>query len=187
MTCTTRGSQCMQAARGSRGTISRPYELTEPRTVSVTVFTSVHGPVPGTSVSLYCRGEFFTCLTACSSNLTERMQGCHTRYYHNYYVHKNATLRTYYMKETDCIQTSEHIFVQKDVLKLFNSMMRYAWYGILFHYISMQPVIESNHIQDIGHKLLTDLQLFARTDRGAEPSSPNPIHSSRTRCIARLE
>ncbi|KAJ6577782.1 hypothetical protein B0H19DRAFT_867941, partial [Mycena capillaripes] len=57
--------------------VYRDGELVEPKDHPITVFTLDLGAVPGFSTSCYCRN-------------------CHTCYYPNYYVHSNATTRTYY-------------------------------------------------------------------------------------------
>lgn len=53
--------------------------------------------------------------------------GCHTRYYHNYYVHKNASARTYYTQSPRYVHSTEHIFIDKETCELFSSMMVASW------------------------------------------------------------
>jgi hypothetical protein len=56
---------------------------------------------------------------------------CHTRYYANYYVHNNATRRTYYHTACGFIHTSQHVFMSTDLCELFANMMVTSWQAIL--------------------------------------------------------
>ncbi|KIJ36555.1 hypothetical protein M422DRAFT_61158 [Sphaerobolus stellatus SS14] len=67
-----------------------------------------NGPIPVYITSFYCRG-------------------CYTRYYHNYYVHQNSTLQTYYGGIPDVIQSSRKIFVQASLCERFATQMVMAW------------------------------------------------------------
>ncbi|PPQ78706.1 hypothetical protein CVT24_002284 [Panaeolus cyanescens] len=80
-------------------------ELVEAKSYPITVFSLDLGPVPGMVVSLYCRY-------------------CKTRYYPNYYVHDNASTRTYYPGLVpDFIHAKEHTFIDKQLCAMFTSMM----------------------------------------------------------------
>ncbi|KAK7689517.1 hypothetical protein QCA50_007309 [Cerrena zonata] len=52
---------------------------------------------------------------------------CKTRYYHDYYVHLNATRRTYYGSSQTYLQIATHYYVARDLVDLFISMMANAW------------------------------------------------------------
>lgn len=60
---------------------------------------------------------------------------CNTRYYPDYYVHTNATKRTYYttgsITNTEYIQISMHYFMSRHLAELFTSMMVNAWYVLV--------------------------------------------------------
>ncbi|KAJ7211529.1 hypothetical protein C8J57DRAFT_1097682, partial [Mycena rebaudengoi] len=51
---------------------------------------------------------------------------CHTRYYPNYFVHSNATIRTYY-SDLVFLQTSEHFYIDRELCELFSTMMVTSW------------------------------------------------------------
>ncbi|KAJ7511947.1 hypothetical protein B0H11DRAFT_1700190, partial [Mycena galericulata] len=86
----------------------RERELVEPSTVSITLFTKEFGSVPGFATSRYCRH-------------------CHTRYHPNYYVHTEATQRTFYPGVPVFIQSSQHFYIDKDLCELFSVMMATSW------------------------------------------------------------
>ncbi|KAK6993014.1 hypothetical protein R3P38DRAFT_2801462 [Favolaschia claudopus] len=86
-------------------------ELVEAKTHRISVFTLDLGAVPGFSTSSYCRN-------------------CNTRYYPNYYVHSNATTRTYYYNDNqvpEFIESSKHFYVSAKLCELFTNMMVSAW------------------------------------------------------------
>ncbi|KAJ7164484.1 hypothetical protein C8R46DRAFT_901653 [Mycena filopes] len=82
--------------------------LTEPMTHKATLYTAKNGALPVYSSSLYCRQ-------------------CHRRYYHNYYVHKSSSLRTYYGGVPNVIQVAQHFFVESTLLELFANGMVFGW------------------------------------------------------------
>ncbi|EIN06762.1 hypothetical protein PUNSTDRAFT_115259 [Punctularia strigosozonata HHB-11173 SS5] len=84
--------------------------LTEPLTHPVTVFTRENGALPGFTTSLYCRG-------------------CRTRYYPNYYVHHNATHRTYYVEPhvITVLEIGDHYYIERSLCTLFANMMVMSW------------------------------------------------------------
>ncbi|KAF7341033.1 hypothetical protein MSAN_02089100 [Mycena sanguinolenta] len=86
----------------------RDRELSEPITSKVTVFTKEFGGVPSFATSRYCRH-------------------CHTRYYPNYFVHSNASRRTYYRDNLQFLQISGHFYVDVDLCELFSTMMVTSW------------------------------------------------------------
>ncbi|PPQ76766.1 hypothetical protein CVT26_000266 [Gymnopilus dilepis] len=93
----------------SNENIIRDRELAEPLTHPISIFTRDLGAVPGYSTSRYCRK-------------------CNTRYYHNYYVHKAATTRTYYGGPIPAfIQISQHFFMTAELCDLFATMMFTSW------------------------------------------------------------
>ncbi|KAJ7830210.1 hypothetical protein B0H13DRAFT_1566509, partial [Mycena leptocephala] len=89
----------------------RDQELGETRSHPITVFSLDLGAVPGYVTSRYCRN-------------------CHTRYYPSFYVHDNATVRTFYVVDAipEFIHTSEHFYTTADLCGLFSNMMLNAWY-----------------------------------------------------------
>ncbi|KAG6848137.1 hypothetical protein H0H93_003062 [Arthromyces matolae] len=88
---------------------SRQRDLKEPVSHPITVFTKEFGAVPGYTTSLYCRK-------------------CLTRYYPNYFVHHNATKRTYYpRKDIHFIQLSQHFYMSDELCELFTMMMVTSW------------------------------------------------------------
>ncbi|KAH9829319.1 uncharacterized protein C8Q71DRAFT_718426 [Rhodofomes roseus] len=101
--------QCAHSARGTDHTQLQAHELGEPSSFNATAFTRALGPIPARSTSFYCRR-------------------CHTRYYPNYYVHAQATTRTYYHKQTPkFLQIAEHFFVEDEVCEMFASLMCVSW------------------------------------------------------------
>ncbi|KAJ6448452.1 hypothetical protein C8R45DRAFT_850345 [Mycena sanguinolenta] len=86
----------------------RDRELSEPITNKITVYTKEFGSVPGFATSRYCRY-------------------CHTRYYPNYFVHSNASRRTYYQDGMQFLQISGHFYVDVELCELFSTMMVTSW------------------------------------------------------------
>ncbi|KAI0360950.1 hypothetical protein OH77DRAFT_1392352 [Trametes cingulata] len=86
-----------------------PKELKEPLSYEAVVFTRDLGPLPAKVVSLYCRG-------------------CKSRYYHNYYVHADASTRTYYGDVLPkFIQITQHYFIAREVCEMFATLMNISW------------------------------------------------------------
>lgn len=111
--------------KGSTG-VGRPQELGEPRAVQVVVFTRDYGPLPATSISLYCRSALII-----SPIVNARMTfgtDCLTRYYHNHYLHDGASKHTYYVQVPHYIQATQHTFIDRQTCEIFTSMMVNAWY-----------------------------------------------------------
>ncbi|KAJ7167590.1 hypothetical protein C8R46DRAFT_1093498 [Mycena filopes] len=104
-TCIDAG--CAQQLRANPSVL-RDRELTEPKTVKITVFTKEFGSVPGFATSRYCRH-------------------CHTRYYPNYFVHSNATVRTYYQDGHRLLQIAGHFYADIELCELFSLMMVTSW------------------------------------------------------------
>ncbi|KAH9851669.1 hypothetical protein C2E23DRAFT_869110 [Lenzites betulinus] len=90
-----------------QGTL-HPRELGEPLEYWATAFTRDFGPTPVRVISLYCRG-------------------CHTRYYPNYFLHDQASTRTYYSGVPRLLQVAQHSFVSADVCEMFSNLMAVAW------------------------------------------------------------
>ncbi|KAK7026326.1 hypothetical protein R3P38DRAFT_3269302 [Favolaschia claudopus] len=82
--------------------------LKEPLTHRATLFTVKHGALPIYTTSFYCRA-------------------CHIRYYHDYHVHKQSSLRTYYGGVPDVVQVAQHFFVESALLELFTNNMVFGW------------------------------------------------------------
>ncbi|KAF8585031.1 hypothetical protein K439DRAFT_1344525, partial [Ramaria rubella] len=83
-------------------------ELTEPKSYPATLFTKDWGPVPVWTTSLYCRE-------------------CKIRYYANYFLHANASTRTYYAMVPEVIQISQKYFMESLLVELFANLMTIAW------------------------------------------------------------
>ncbi|KAJ7670033.1 hypothetical protein DFH06DRAFT_1083660 [Mycena polygramma] len=82
--------------------------LTEPLTHKASLYTLRNGALPVYTSSLYCRG-------------------CNRRYYHNYYVHKQNSLRTYYGGVPRIVQVAQHFFMESPLLELFANGMTFGW------------------------------------------------------------
>ncbi|KAF8953928.1 hypothetical protein BDZ97DRAFT_1929187 [Flammula alnicola] len=99
--------RCSQKVPGAPS-VKLDRQLVEALTFPVTVFTKDFGAIPGLSTSTYCRE-------------------CHTRYRHNYYIHSQASLRTYYRGPFEFLHVAEHVFLETRVCELFTSMMLTSW------------------------------------------------------------
>ena len=111
-------------------------KLAEPAEYKATLFTKDHGTVPIHVISYYCRCECRTLPTRCiCDNLSS---ACNTRFYPNYYVHGNATTRTYYAADMlEVVQASRHVYMDRELCENIATMMATAWYvlytlGIFF-------------------------------------------------------
>ncbi|TFY52205.1 hypothetical protein EVJ58_g10145 [Rhodofomes roseus] len=93
---------------GMDGDRLRERSLVEPLSHPVTVFTRNLGPIPGRTTSLYCRQ-------------------CRTRYHPNFFVHDEATKRTYYAEPPSYILLAQHFYIASDVCEMFVNMMTVAW------------------------------------------------------------
>ncbi|KAJ7085416.1 hypothetical protein B0H15DRAFT_910362 [Mycena belliarum] len=82
--------------------------LTDPLSHKATLFTVKSGALPVYTSSLYCRK-------------------CNRRYYHNYSVHKQSSLRTYYGGVPSVIQVAQHFFIESALLELFANGMVFGW------------------------------------------------------------
>ncbi|KIM22242.1 hypothetical protein M408DRAFT_28877 [Serendipita vermifera MAFF 305830] len=89
-----------------------PYfrrDLTNRKQYPATLFTRDHGPIPVFPSNLYC-------------------EGCHTTYHPNYYIHSNATARTYYNETVPkVVQVSQRNFFEETLCEQFAVMMTMAW------------------------------------------------------------
>ncbi|CAK5266827.1 unnamed protein product [Mycena citricolor] len=83
-------------------------ELVEPSRIRATIYTKEFGSIPGFSTSRYCRN-------------------CHTRYYHSYYVHRDASLCTFYPTQDPILNIGLHFFVDREMCELFSIMMVNLW------------------------------------------------------------
>ncbi|KAF9522001.1 hypothetical protein CPB83DRAFT_911574 [Crepidotus variabilis] len=99
--------RCADQLRASTH-ILRERELVEPLTHKITIFTKSLGPLPSFSTSRYCRK-------------------CNTRYYHNFYVHSNAEMRTYYPNLPRFVQASQRFFLESDLCEFFATEMVMSW------------------------------------------------------------
>ncbi|KDQ11638.1 hypothetical protein BOTBODRAFT_114058 [Botryobasidium botryosum FD-172 SS1] len=82
-------------------------QLGEPKIHEAMLFTLESGVLPIWSISLYC-------------------QKCCTQYYHNYYVHDNASMRTYYTGVPDIIQVAQHFFIETRLLQFWGTSTLFA-------------------------------------------------------------
>ncbi|KAJ7196352.1 hypothetical protein GGX14DRAFT_673105, partial [Mycena pura] len=98
---------CVQGLQ-SDPSFKRDRELVEPYTVKVTIFTKGFGSIPGFATSRYCRH-------------------CHTRYHPTFYVHSNASTRTYYPESLQFLQISTHFYIDVELCELFSVMMSTSW------------------------------------------------------------
>jgi hypothetical protein len=135
----------------SRPGVLRPRELGEPRSHPITVFSLDLGAMPGYSTSCYCRSKFLPYLFIPQTDLSE---DCHTRYYPSFYVHENATVRTFYDfgHIPEFIHTSEHFYTTSDLCELFANMMMSAWY-VFVSLRCQESTFLTTFCQDFGHKL----------------------------------
>ncbi|KIM23885.1 hypothetical protein M408DRAFT_76750 [Serendipita vermifera MAFF 305830] len=98
------------------------YQLDNPKTHPVTVFTIHHGPLPGYTSSLYCTG-------------------CRTTYKSDYYIQNDK--RIYYLDHFNpnerpaFLQSSKHIFMEWRLSSYFASGLAFAWYVTLSRLIMM--------------------------------------------------
>jgi hypothetical protein len=53
---------------------------------------------------------------------------CNRRYYHNYYVHKQSSLRIYYGGVPNVIQVAQHFFIESGLLELFANGTVFGWW-----------------------------------------------------------
>ncbi|KAJ7663445.1 hypothetical protein B0H17DRAFT_1144090 [Mycena rosella] len=82
--------------------------LTDPLTHKATLYTLQSGVLPVYMSSLYCHS-------------------CNRRYYHNYYVHKQSSLRTYYGGVPNVIQGAQYFFIESALSGLFANGMVFGW------------------------------------------------------------
>ncbi|KAF6756540.1 hypothetical protein DFP72DRAFT_846432 [Ephemerocybe angulata] len=127
-------------------------------------------PLSGTSVLLYC-------------------QGCHMRYYYNYYVQNGKTCM-YYWEARRYIHSAEHVFVDEEICTMFSSMMLNAWtsgtncsrvYNMFFaeahRFEALLPIGYSTRL-----KLDTELGLKERNDRFVGTGQPEWNHTCSLCC-----
>lgn len=77
------------------------------------LYIAVVGHILLSSLKSFFSKEFYT--------------GCNRRYYHNYYVHKQSSLRTYYGGVPHVIQVAQHFFMESPLLELFSNGMVFGW------------------------------------------------------------
>jgi hypothetical protein len=121
--------KCSQSLLADPSTL-RERELVEPSTFPVTIFTKEFGSIPSFATSRYCRREFKS--SQYSLSLNRDSSDCHTRYHPNYFVHSEATLRTFYPGVPMFVQSSQHFYIDKDICELFSVMMATSWYVQFF-------------------------------------------------------
>lgn len=100
--------------------------LAEPVSHKATLFTLSEGAIPIYTTSLYCRGMCLS-FNSVKTIIHTESQGCNRRYYHNYYVHKQSSTRTYYGGVPDELQVAEHYFVESSLLEFFANGMVFGW------------------------------------------------------------
>lgn len=57
--------------------------------------------------------------------------GCYTCYYHDYYVHDQASKVTYYLEQPQYVHGTATTFIDKESCRLFTNMMLHAWWVYL--------------------------------------------------------
>ncbi|EPQ50066.1 hypothetical protein GLOTRDRAFT_108722 [Gloeophyllum trabeum ATCC 11539] len=100
-------SACSRELQSTPG-VFRSRELVEPLSYKAVFLTRDLGPLPVYCTSLYCRQ-------------------CNTRYYPNFYVHDQATTRTYYADVPDIIQSAQHVFISRELCELFITLKVVSW------------------------------------------------------------
>lgn len=123
-------------------------------TFRITVFTHDLGAVPGFSTSFYCYGE--RSYDQQGSTVADIYSGCNTRYHHDYYVHTQASLETYYNGTPTFVQASKHAYISTTVCQNFCQMMVSAWYVLMRRHGVCRCA--DPFFQGIGHKLCSHLQ-----------------------------
>ncbi|KAG1902956.1 uncharacterized protein F5891DRAFT_948423, partial [Suillus fuscotomentosus] len=83
-----------------------PMTLKKAEQQNVVLFILAHGPCAAQSVHLYCTD-------------------CQIDYRHNYTM--SGGIRTYYDKQPETIQVTDHVFMEKDVVELFKMAMDVSW------------------------------------------------------------
>jgi hypothetical protein len=69
-----------------------------------------------------------------SLNDSEILIECHTTYHSNYYVHSEASARTYYDQVIpEFIHISQRFFMEEAVCEMFANMMVMTWYVLYIH------------------------------------------------------
>jgi hypothetical protein len=113
---------CTRRVRGTDQLIER--DLTKGSTFAVTVFTRDLGPVPGRSFSQYCDGEFRLSINIIVYLTTHHSTECNTRYHPTFYIHRDASTRTYYQPDTvEFIGAGQHLWLERSLCELFATMM----------------------------------------------------------------
>ncbi|KAI6012337.1 hypothetical protein EDC04DRAFT_2956638, partial [Pisolithus marmoratus] len=89
--------------------------LTEPVTYQATQFTLQYGVLPIYSTSMYCHSKYI--------------------YHHNFSVHKNTNVLTYYHGVPSTIQVATHFFIDTLLLELFANAKVFGW-QVTMHQLS---------------------------------------------------
>ncbi|EPQ49828.1 hypothetical protein GLOTRDRAFT_51546, partial [Gloeophyllum trabeum ATCC 11539] len=97
----------------------KSVRLTEASTYKATLFTASEGSLPVHIISVYCRK-------------------CHTRFYNNYAIHKNTSLRQYYGSVPNVVEVAKHFFIESRLLEMFATQMCFQWCKYAF--INNNPV-----------------------------------------------
>lgn len=81
---------------------------------------------------------------------------CNTRFYPNYYVHKNATTRTYYAADTiEIVQASRHVWMERELCENVATMMVTAWYVLCAPGMLVDFYLRTGHLLPIVHGFIT--------------------------------
>ncbi|KAL4256186.1 hypothetical protein AB1N83_012856 [Pleurotus pulmonarius] len=99
---------CINPACAHHSSRHAARPLKEPMTYKATLFTLRDGSLPIYTTSLYCHG-------------------CHTRYYHNYSIHKQTLTQTYYGGVPNVIQVAQHYFMEACLLELITTGKVFGW------------------------------------------------------------
>lgn len=99
--------------------------LTHPTTHHATLFTLREGTLPIFTTSLYCRGTSGP--LCCIFFLIISPTACHTRYHHNYWVHKESSSRHYYSGVPRYIQASMYYYLDSALLEFFATSNTFGW------------------------------------------------------------
>ena len=108
--------------------MSRPRALGKVLARQATMFTKDNGAFPMWSTSLYCRSML---LLSYTDIYLKSILDCCTRYHHNYFVHNDVTLRTYYAGVPKYVEVSTTVFFERTLCELQATMMVSAWYVIV--------------------------------------------------------
>ncbi|KAF8574394.1 hypothetical protein K439DRAFT_1649787 [Ramaria rubella] len=134
------------------------HKLVEPQSYPTTVLTKEWGAMPSYNISFYCRK-------------------CLTRYQHNYGIHSNTTLHTYYPGAPRFIQASQKFFIKSSLCDIFTTMMNCAWYvyTVLVHVCASAAFIGLPHPTVLGYTTRHSHHLHTTGRLAAEAHQANQL------------